>query len=176
VQVSEIRWIRRDSQCNTFDDLYAVSLEGTALFRIIGEKPHLRDSEVPQNRGRGGILPAIDWQAKRNIGVNSIHPSILQSVSFNLVRQPDSATFLTEIQHETPALRGNQFQGSRQLLPTIAPKRSQSIACQALGMKADERRLASGVISLCHGDELNRRALDLEGLDGKPAVFGRKIR
>jgi hypothetical protein len=73
------------------------------LGRIVGQQPHLLRSKRPKHGCRGGIVALVIGEAQPAIGIDRVEPAILQCIGTDLVRQPDSAPLLAEIEQDSPA-------------------------------------------------------------------------
>src|SRR5688572_29436286 len=73
------------------------------------------------------------------IGLNGVLAGILKLVGEKLVHETDSPAFLKLVNENSGSFFRDEFQSDIQLFATIAALGSKNIACQALGMNADER-------------------------------------
>lgn len=97
------------------------------LLRVVGQQPQCFCTKLTQNLRADVIFPLIPAEAQREIGLQRVHPTVLQLVGAQLVDQTDAAPFLPEIEQDAPSLPFNLRHGRGKLPPQsqrIEPKAS----------------------------------------------------
>ena len=84
------------------------------------------------------VVAQVDRQAELEVGVDRVHPAVLQLVGAELVEQPDPAALLRQVQQHAAALALDLRQCRLELLAAVAAQRVEDIAGQALRVHADE--------------------------------------
>ena len=84
-----------------FVDLHAVLCQLIDFPWIIGHQPNGLDLERMKHVRGNGIIAFVITEAKCEICFNCIQPLILQTVGADLVGQPNTASLLAKIKHNT---------------------------------------------------------------------------
>ena len=133
---------------NTGNDLDAQILERMLFARIRGQQSNSRAAELTQNRCRRSVVTSVVGQTEGTIGADSVHALILERICLQLRGQPDSATFMFgHIDEYSVSLGGDGRQCSIELVPAVAPMRTQSITGEALAVHADQRSRTTGRVA-----------------------------
>jgi len=120
-------------------------------------------TKICQDLRADPIITKIGLETKLQIGFNCVTASILETISLNLVEQPNTSTLLIQIQQHSPAVLLNDLHCGVELIATIAPQRAQRISGQTSGMDANERRLPALDSSLHQRDVGHAVDLIFEG-------------
>src|SRR5262249_42876367 len=78
-------------------DVDAVALEAADLLRVVGEEPDPADAEVAQDLCPDAVVAQILAEAELEVRLDGVAALILERVGADLVRQPDSAALLMEV-------------------------------------------------------------------------------
>src|SRR5208337_2502642 len=117
----------------------AVAAQALQLARIVGQQPHLADSQVAQDLRADPIVAQVLLEAQLEVGLDRVQSAILQRVGPDLVAQSDPAALLMEIDNHAGVGRQDPVDRFVQLLPAVASRGTEYIAGQALGMKPYQR-------------------------------------
>ena len=115
-----------------------VALQPADLLRVVGEDADRRQPEVDEDLRADAVVAQVDRQAELEVGVDRVHPLVLQVVGAQLVQQADPAALLGEVEQDAGALALDHRQRGLELLAAVAAQRVEDVAGQALGVHADE--------------------------------------
>ena len=73
-------------------------LQSFDLRWIVGEQPYPIDAERAQHGRRMPVIPFVVGKAEAAIGIDRVEATVLQRISADLVRQPDPASFLAQVE------------------------------------------------------------------------------
>ncbi len=99
---------------------------------------------------------------------------VLQVVRRDLVDDADASSFLGEVQEDAFGRSADSLQCGVQLLPAVAPLRTEYIAGHALGVQAHEDVLLPRDLSFHEGNVLFAAERADECVDAEATVPGRK--
>ena len=118
-----------------------------------------------QQRGGDVVAALVGEKSQVLIGVEGVEAAVLQHVGAQLVRQPDAAPFLIEIEQHAAAERADARDRRAQLLAAIAAQAAEQVAGEAgrvqahghgargIGLADDDRDvLGEAVLVAEHGD------------------------
>src|SRR5215475_7661621 len=135
-QVGERMHRRPDIAGKPFDDLDAAVAERAHLARIIGQEPNARDAKVVKDRGRQAEIPEVRLEPERMIGLDRVDARVLQLVGPQFGHQPDAASLLTLIDHQSATFLRDRLHGEVELAAAVAAHRAEHLAGEALRVDA----------------------------------------
>lgn len=112
--------------------LHSEAFELRNLLRIVRHELDGLHAERVEHCRCDVVLSGVDGEVKQLIGLDGIRPSGLQSVSANLIRQPDSSPLLAQVEHGTHAAARYFLLSTLQLLLAVALHRTKYLAREAL--------------------------------------------
>ena len=115
-QVSDIAVVRRDFERHA-RDVDPVAAEALDLVRIVGQQPHLADTEVAQNLRADPVIAQVLLESQLQIRLDGVQPGVLQRVGANLVAEPDTAALLMKINHYAAIRREDSIDRFRNCSP-----------------------------------------------------------
>src|SRR5271156_3741986 len=125
---------------NSLNHADSGALELLDFVGIIGEQPHLADTQSLQ-RLRGKIVVArIGSEPELAIRFHRVEPIVLQLVGSQLVDQPDTTALLRQVEHDAGPRFGDLAERKFELRTAVAALRREDIPCQALRMNSNDRR------------------------------------
>src|SRR5580704_11488404 len=133
-QVIDIAKMRNHLQRQAANS-HAVPLETLDLVRIIRQQMHFADAEVAQDLRPDSVVAQILLEAELKVGLDRIHPLILQRVGFDLVTQADSAALLMQVNDYARLGSENLMDRLIELLAAVASLRAENVAGQAFRMQ-----------------------------------------
>ena len=123
---------REDRVRNALDDPDLVSFEAGDLAGVVGQEADGGNTLVVEDRGGVVVGSPVGREAEVEVGLDSIHPLVLQSVGLDFVLEPDAAALLSHIDQDALALAAEKAQRRVKLLTTIAADRTECVASQSL--------------------------------------------
>ena len=144
-QIFRIERIGRQRDRHAFGDGDTRRLEHADLFGIVGQQPYPGLAEQIEHPRRDAEIAGVDREAQSRIGVDRVEPLILQRISAQFVDQTDPASFLAQIEQDTPAGILHRMDRGMELRPAIAFEAAEHVAGQAFAVQAHERRTAIGL-------------------------------
>src|SRR5439155_723808 len=108
------------------------------LARVVAEQTHRADAQLAQDLDTHSVIALIRFEAEPLVGLDRVEALVLELVRANLVREPDAAAFLIQIQQDAAAFLGNPLHGRIELGAAVTADRVQSVAGQARRVDADE--------------------------------------
>ncbi len=182
-EVAPARFVGTGDTRHPFGNDHPGVFKGPHLIRVIREKPHRADAEMPQNSAGQLIIPQIALESELFVGFHGVGPQILQPISAQLIHQPDASAFLQFVDDQSPPFFGDLLEGDFELRPAVAAQTVENIAGEALGMNTEQRGRA-GAAHIAHrqGDRffqanpaVGKPRPPLETEDSKGSVFGGKV-
>ena len=161
-------------QPNPGIDLDAQFLERMLFARIRGQQPDARAAELTQNRCRRSVVTSVVGQTEGTIGGDGVHALVLERIRLQLRGQADSATFmLGHIDEHPVSLGGDRSQRRIELVPAVAPMRTQSITGEAFAVHPDQRSVTTGRVA--HRQHRMGDCVESERPDGEsPMLRGQR--
>src|SRR5690606_42077523 len=108
---------------------------------VVRSQAQLAGAAVAQDLAARAVVAVIHLEAEGLVGLDRVHPPLLQLVGAKLVQQPDAAPLLLHVEDHAPALPLYLLHGHGQLIAAVAPHRTEYVARHALRVHADEHRL-----------------------------------
>src|SRR5688572_4032578 len=142
LQVSRGGRCRRDFDRKPLTYRQSVARQARELPWIVAEQTRRLHPEMAQHAERGAIIPAVRGEAEPLVRLNSIDALVLQGVGANLVRQPDAAPFLIEIEEYAAPVLDDLIHRRVQLRAAIAAGGMEEVARQAGRVHAREHVLS----------------------------------
>src|SRR5262249_2225932 len=106
LQISARRLVRRYLERDPFADRQAVAFDADQLARIVAQQPHRAHAELAENLHADAVVALIRLEAEALVRLHRVEALVLQLVGANLVREPDAASFLVQIEeHAAPLVR-----------------------------------------------------------------------
>src|SRR5690348_5412843 len=152
-QVIDTALMRSDFERHAAD-AHAIALQAFDFVRVIGQQPRLADAKVAQNLSADPVVAQILLESELQIGLNRVEALVLQRVSLDLVRQPDTTPFLMQVDDYASLGSQDPFDGFGQLLAAIAALGAENVAGKALRMQPHQRRATAANIALDQGQML----------------------
>ena len=175
-QVSARRIRRGDFERQPLGDRQAVPFDPHQLARVVAEQTHRADAQLAQDLDTHSVIALIRFEAEPLVGLDRVEALVLELVRANLVREPDAAAFLIQIQQDAAAFLGDPLHGRIELGAAVTADRVQSVAGQARRVDADEDVRA--VLDIAANERDVRLVIDLilERVDAEIAILGRHLR
>jgi hypothetical protein len=107
------------------------------LVRVIGDEANGGNPEVPQNPCGDTIITFVGLVAEVNISLDRVHPLILEIVGFQLLLQPDTTAFLTQVNKNAVLGAPQVLQAMPELITAVTTPGTEDIAGQTLGVHAN---------------------------------------
>src|SRR5262249_15178121 len=92
--------VRRDLERRACDDGDAVALEPADLPRIVGEEADALHPQVPEDLRPDAIVAEVLAEAELEVRLDGVASAVLQGVGADLVREPDPASLLVEVDED----------------------------------------------------------------------------
>ena len=137
-QIIFIEFIQPGQGWHALPDDNAEVRQSLDLVRVIGVQDHFLDSTLLQNQSRRFETSEVGFKTKLMIGFDGIRPLVLQVVGADLIAEPDTPAFLTQINNSARTTLLNLGEGEVQLVTAIAFQGTQDFAGKAFGMDADK--------------------------------------
>ena len=111
------------------------------LVRIVGEQFDAADAERAQHRRGGAEAALVGLEAELLVRVDGVEAAVLDRVGAQLVREPDAAALLREVEQHAAAGRADGVDRAAQLAAAVAAQAAEQVAGQAGGVHAHQDRL-----------------------------------
>src|SRR4030095_7698857 len=98
-----------------------VTLEANNFLRIIGEEPELSHAQIEKNLCAQSVIAQVSCVPEFRVGLYGGESFLLQLVSVDFCRQPDTAALLSHVNQNTLAFLLDLPQRRVQLISAIAP-------------------------------------------------------
>src|ERR1051326_1781180 len=138
-QVVEGMTIRRGFAGDLSDDLDTGVTQGARLVRIVREKADSSDAKFAQDCYGQAEVSVISLEPERMVCFARGETLVLKRVSLQLRHQPDAPPLLMFIDHKAATFFRSGAHRNLQLFSTVAAKRPEHLACEALRMDAEQR-------------------------------------
>jgi hypothetical protein len=162
VQVPDVVLVRRRDQRDPSGDLDPVGAQPVHLGRIVRHEAHASDSQRAQHVRRAAVVAGVLGKSEEAIGLEGVEAVLLERVGPELVREPDASALLPQVEEDARVVPRERLEGSRELIPAVAPERPQGVSGQALRVKPRGNRLLAGDLSVHHGHVLLARGVGRE--------------
>ena len=139
-EVALVVLIGRDLNRDVLHHLEAVALETDPLDGVIGHEAHLTDAELLEYLSTDTIVPLIGSMTEVDIGLDGVHPLLLELVGVDLVHEPDATALLIEVDDGSTALMLHQLHSLVQLLATLAAEGAEDVPRGAAAVDANQHR------------------------------------
>src|SRR5687767_582998 len=146
LEVSPREGGRRDFEGNPFRHRELIALDTDELPRVVRQEAHRTDPEIAQNLDADAVVALIRLEAQALVRLHRIEALILELVGANLVRQPDAASLLVQIEEHTAAFFGDPLHGRLELKAAVATRRVKDIAGEATRVDAHQHVVAAADI------------------------------
>ena len=103
------------------DHFQTVALEPDNFFLVIGEEPELSHAKIEKNLCTEPVIAQVSCVSEFRVGLYGVESFLLQLVSVDLCRQPDTAALLSHINQNALAFLFDLPQRRVQLISAIAP-------------------------------------------------------
>jgi hypothetical protein len=164
-----------DEHGNSAADSDAEAAQGIDFSWIVRQQAYRLNAKISEDLSSGTVCARIHGESKVLVRFYSIEPSILQSVCSNLVQQPDSAAFLTEINENASPFSLKKPQRRFELLATVTTQGTEDFTCETFRMNPDRDVVAVLYISFIDNHVLD--AIFVRGdANTENAMFGGKKR
>ena len=151
-EIKNVMFVGRQNMRQAFRDLHTVLFELGNLLRVVGHQAHGLDLQRMEHVRGDGVIAFIVAEAKRKIRLDRIQAFVLQTVGADFVGQTDTASFLTQIQHNTLVHLADFLQRGFELVAAVTAQRANHVARQAFGMQAHGDILRAKDFALDDGD------------------------
>jgi hypothetical protein len=129
--------VRLDEDRYSPVNLYPVLAQRRNLPRVVRQKLDALQLQASKHvRGRP-VVPLVVPEAKRHVRLDRVVAEILELVRLHLVQQADPAPFLSHVEQDAAAERGDELKRRRKLRPAVAAPRAERVPRQALGVHPD---------------------------------------
>lgn len=81
-------------QVDAGDHVEAGVGQGCLFERVVRDQAEAFDAEISQDGGADFVVPVVDREPERQVGVERVVPALLQGIGANLVGQADAASFV----------------------------------------------------------------------------------
>src|SRR5512132_2056224 len=122
------------------DHFQTVALEPDNFFRVICEEPELSHTQIEKNLCAEPVIAQVSCVSEIRVGLYGVESFLLQLVSVDFCRQPDTAALLSHINQNALAFLVELPQRGVPLIPGIAPARRENCASETLAVHAHQRR------------------------------------
>src|SRR5688572_10449867 len=129
---------RRNFQRNRVGNRQPVTLQPDELPWIVREKPHGLHAEVAENLSADSVIALVRLEPQPLVRLDRIETAVLQLVRADLVRQPDAAAFLIEIQQDPSTFLSDPGERRLELPAAVAARRMKDVSCQAFRVHTDQ--------------------------------------
>src|SRR5262245_2056030 len=120
LQVLARRLRRGNLQRNCLGDRESVPLQADKFPRVVRQQPHGFDAEIRQDLRPDPIVALVGFEAEALVRLDRIEPLVLKLVRANLVREPDTASFLIEIEQDAATFLRNPRHRRIELCAAVA--------------------------------------------------------
>ena len=135
-----MRVVDADEHGDSALDLDAQSAQLLDLVGVVGHQPDRLDAELGEHR-RGHVVAArVVGKPEDAVGVHGVGPLGLESVSADLVGEPDAPPLLAQVEDRALAAPGDFGLGSLELLLAVALHRAEHLARQAFAVDSNRDR------------------------------------
>src|SRR5439155_13528567 len=138
LQVEAVLQIRRYLDRHLLDAGQPVGLGPFHLARIVREQSDGGQAKIGQDLVADAVVTGVGGEAECEVGLDRVHPLLLELVGPQLVQQADASTLLRHVEQHSLLLGPDQRQRLFELLAAVAAKRVEDVAGEAFGMDADE--------------------------------------
>ncbi len=175
-EIPPVRRRRRNLERDSFGDPHTVRLELLDLRRIVRHQPHRLHAEHAEQACGALVRAEVGREPEDAVRVDRVEPVVLEVVRGDLVRDPDPASFLREVDQGAVRRRSDSLQGGIELGAAIAPLGSEHVARDALRVEANKNVLSPRDTTLDERDVLLPREGTLERMDAEGPVARREAR
>src|SRR5690606_19362264 len=155
---------------HALDDLQPVAAQPDALLRVVRHETELGDAEVAEDLAADAVVAVVHLEPEGLVGLDGVHPLLLQLVGLQLVDEPDAAALLLHVEHNALPRALDLLHGPRELVAAVAPGAPEDVAGDALAVDADEDGLALAPLALDEGEVVVAREHLLVGDEPEVAV------
>jgi hypothetical protein len=134
-----------DGGVDAFGDLDARLLEGGDLFRVVGDEADGGNVELLEDGGGKLEGAEVGGEAEFVVGFDGVETLVLELVSAKFGHEADAAAFLLLVEEDAGAFVGDALEGEVELVVAVAAQRVKDVAGEALGVDADDGRLAMDI-------------------------------
>ena len=108
----------------------------------------LAHAQVGEDLRADAVVAQVGGEAELQVRLDGVEPAVLQRVGAQLVREPDAAALLAQVEQHARAALGDRAQRRVQLRAAVAALRAEHVAGEALRVHAHQRRLAAAHVAL----------------------------
>ena len=123
-----------------FDDLQPVSLQTHHLFRIIGKKANLANTEIMENLSTHPVVAEVGRETQFFVGLYSIEAFLLEFICVNFCREANAPALLAEVE-EHAAVLSDPLKSGVELTSTVTAAGGENISGEAFGVDPDKNGL-----------------------------------
>ena len=150
-------------------------MEAGDLSRVVRHQLNAPDAEDLQHLRRRFVVPWVCREPEGLVRLHGVEALVLEVIRGDLVREPDPATLLREVQEHTPGRASDSPQRRPQLFPAIAPQRGERVPRETLGMKPHEDVLLSSDPAFRDRDVFSASVRSRKAVDPEVPVPRRKL-
>ena len=103
------------------DHFQTVALQADNFLRIICEEPELPHAQIEKNLCAEPVIAQVSCVSEFRVGLYGVESFLLQLVSVDFCRQPDTAALLSHVNQNALAFLFDLPQRGVQLISAIAP-------------------------------------------------------
>src|SRR4029079_9285983 len=132
-QIAPVLLVGSDLDRHLLDHLQPEAVDARELPRIVREDADRGQPEVGEDLVADAVLARILGQPELDVGLDGVHPLLLQLVRLELVEEPDAAALLGHVEEDAAALARDLVERLLELLAAVAAQRVEDVAREAFG-------------------------------------------
>jgi len=156
-------------------------LSAAQILREVSDSPLMPQGRAEKNKEIAELHAGMDEEvfnslwAEGQVCLHGIQALILQAVGADLVREPNAAALLAQIQHQASFHLADRFERRFELVAAIAAQRSKRVACQTFRMQTYRHVRYADYIPFCDGNMLFPITVIFESNNMKIAKASRQL-
>jgi hypothetical protein len=145
LEIALVGGLGGDDGGDALGDLNAGEFEGLDLCGIVGDESNGVDAQLLEDLGREFELAAVGLVSELKVGFDGVEALVLEFVGAKLGHESDASALLLFVKEDTGASIGDHGEGKFELLAAITTERVENVSGEALGVDANNGRLAVNI-------------------------------